>query len=363
MKLLVTTDAVGGVWVYSVELARALKNFGVEAILAVMGPSPTRRQQEDASDLQLIDTGLPLEWLDTTPAAVRNAGNEIAWIAGYVGADIVQTSSAALLADTAFEQPSVAVQHSCVATWWHAVKRTPLPAEFEWRRELVRRGLTRASAIVAPSLAFAEETARTYDLQTTVDVVHNGRRMPGFTDLAHGEFVFTASRLWDEGKNVATLDAAAALLEAPFQAAGPTTGPNGTAIRLDHVQPLGELSGTRLAALLAARPVYASAAVYEPFGLSVLEAAQAGCALVLSDILTHREIWGGAAIFVPARDSAAFANAIDDLLNDPEKRWELGRLARARAWQFSPERMAARMADIYAALTADAAPIQLAGAA
>jgi glycosyltransferase involved in cell wall biosynthesis len=88
--------------------------------------------------------------------------------------------------------------------------------------------------------------------------------------------------------------------------------------------------------------------VYEPFGLSVLEAAFGGCALVLSDIPTHREMWGGAAIFVAARDDAAFASALQDLLDDPDERQVLGQLARARAQLYTPERMARGMAEIYA---------------
>ncbi len=63
-------------------------------------------------------------------------------------------------------------------------------------------------------------------------------------------------------------------------------------------------------AWLARSPIFASAALYEPFGLAVLEAAQAGCALVLSDIPTFRELWDGAALFVPADDAAAFAAAL-----------------------------------------------------
>ena len=38
-RLLLVTDAVGGVWVYSVELARALKPMGIEVVVAVTGPS------------------------------------------------------------------------------------------------------------------------------------------------------------------------------------------------------------------------------------------------------------------------------------------------------------------------------------
>ncbi len=53
-----------------------------------------------------------------------------------------------------------------------------------------------------------------------------------------------------------------------------------------------------MATAYAAATVFASMARYEPFGLAVLEAAQAGMRLVLSDIPTFRELWDGAAIFV-----------------------------------------------------------------
>src|SRR4051794_34960347 len=218
-RLLLVTDAVGGVWTYSLELGRALRRLGIETVLAVMGPSPSQAQRDEADNIKLIDTGLPLEWLDTDAVAVRGAGEEIARIANREQVDIVQTSSAAFLADGDFDQPCVAVQHSCVASWWAAVRGTTLPPGFEWRRSLVERGLARASAVVAPSLAFAAETAGIYDVEVTT--VHNGRQRPWARELPQGDFVFTAGRLWDEGKNVATLDAAAARLRLPFQGAGP----------------------------------------------------------------------------------------------------------------------------------------------
>jgi glycosyltransferase involved in cell wall biosynthesis len=364
LRLLLVTDAVGGVWVYSLELARALKPLGVEMVLAVMGPSPTARQREESAGIKLIDTGLPLDWLETSPSELRSAEEKLADLARVESADIVQTSSAALLADATFDQPCIAVQHSCVASWWAAVKGTPLPYSFVWRRELVECGLNRAATVVAPSIAFAAETARIYDINAPVIAVHNGRRPALRPATRQANFVFTASRLWDEGKNVATLDAAAARLGARFEAAGPQQGPNGARVRLRHIRALGELSPARLASLFAARPVFASAAVYEPFGLSVLEAAYAGCALVLSDIPTHREMWGGAAIFVAPRDDAAFASAIQDLLDDADEREQLGQLARARAQLYTPERMARGMADIYARVAhTEFVPQAIAGAA
>jgi glycosyltransferase involved in cell wall biosynthesis len=360
MRLLLVTDAVGGVWVYSLQLAQALKGHGIETVLAVMGPATSDQQRAEASGLTLIDTGMPLDWMETSPRELRRAGERLAQIACDEGADLVQTCSAALLADSRFDQPCIAVQHSCVASWWAAVRGTPLPPEFQWRRELVESGLARAAAVVAPSIAFAAETARLYALPAPVQPVHNGRARVETRAVPQGDFVLTASRLWDEGKNVATLDRAAARLHAPFDAAGAAEGPNGAGISLEHLRQLGPVSSARLASLMAARPVFASAALYEPFGLSVLEAASAGCALVLSDIPSHRELWQGAAIFVPARDDAAFAAAIGDLLADREERSELGQLARARAQHYSPKRMAGRMAEIYARLAVPAAAVQLA---
>ncbi len=348
LRLLLVTDAVGGVWTYSLELARALRPLGVETVLAVTGPSPSDEQRAAARSIRLLDTGLPLEWMDTDAAAIATAGKALALIAAREGADIVQTSSAALLAGGAFEQPCVAVQHSCVATWWQAVKGAPLPAELEWRREIVAQGLAKAHAIVAPTRAFAEATERAYELDRRVAAVHNGRAAAASRALPQGDFVLTAGRLWDEGKNVQTLDRVAAQLPLPFQAAGPTRGPNGASAAIDHLNALGELSPAKLSGILAARPVYASSALYEPFGLSVLEAAQAGCALVLSDIPTHRELWDDAAMFVDARDDAGFAAALDQLLQDRITRERLGRQAHERARRYTPERMARGMAEIYA---------------
>jgi glycosyltransferase involved in cell wall biosynthesis len=361
LRLLLVTDAVGGVWTYSLELARALRQLGVETVLAVTGPSPSDMQRAAAAGVSLIDTGLPLEWLDADATAIANAGKALALIAAREGADVVQTSSAALLAGGAFEQPTIAVQHSCVATWWSAVKGTPLPSDFEWRRDLVARGLDKAAAVIAPTSAFADATEREYGIGEVL-VVHNGRTPRHSRPLPQGDFAFAAGRLWDEGKNVRTLDRAAARVDAPFQVAGRSEGPNGAAIMLDNLAEIGELSEARLAGLFAARPIFTSAALYEPFGLCALEAAQAGCALVLSEIPTHRELWDGAAIFVGARDDAAFADAINALLRDRTTRERLGEKAHARARRYTPERMARGMMQVYARVL-EPQPQLIAGAA
>lgn len=366
-RILLATDAVGGVWTYSIELARALGAQGVEAVLAVMGPPPSEEQMREAQGLRLIDSGLPLDWLASGPEEMRRAGCALAELASDEGVDVVQLSSAALAADAEFRQPVVAVQHSCVATWWLNVRGGPLPPEFAWQRDCVEAGLNRADAVVAPTAAFAAQTVRAYRIGRPVYSVHNGRTPLPLPSRSRADRVLTVGRLWDDGKNARTLDEAAARIAVPVEAVGPLQGPNGTSVSFENLHTVGALRPEALARRLSARPIFALSALYEPFGLAALEAAQAGCALVLSDIPTLRELWSGAALFVAPRDSDGFADAISELLDDPEKRDQLGRAAQLRALQYTPMAMARRMIGIYEQLLdrpAAAMPSQqLAGAA
>lgn len=347
---MLVTDSVGGVWTYSLELARALREWDVDALLAVIGPAPGEEQRQEAFGFELVETELPLDWTAAGPDEVCRTGCGLAELAAREEVDLVQLNSAAILADCAFEQPVVVVQHSCVATWWNAVRHGPLPADFAWRRDLIECGLNKADAVVAPSAAFAAQLSRVYGLGRRVRCVHNGRRALPMKKRGPESFVFTVGRLWDEGKNVRTLDEAAAKLGVPVEAIGPLEGPNGTVVSFDNLRTPGELRLAQIADRLAARPIFASSALYEPFGLSVLEAAQAGCALVLSDIPTFRELWGGSAIFADAGDAGGFAEAIEQLLASPERRADLAIAARMRALRYTPEAMGSRMAQLYADL-------------
>lgn len=354
LRLFMTADAVGGVWRYALDLARTLGPQGVTTTLAVLGPPPAADQAREAravAGLRLLRTGLPLDWMAPSGETIGAAGAALAALAHQDKPDLVHLNSPALAAASAFPAPVVAVAHSCVATWWEAVRSGPLPPDFAWRTDLTAHGYRAADALVAPSRAFAEATARAYDLPVAPQVVHNGRRLVAPRDsvrpAAPPSFAFTAGRLWDEGKNLAALDRAAARLAIPVLAAGPTEGPNGAGIGLGHVRALGRLGEGDIARWLAAGPVFVSTARYEPFGLAVLEAAQAGCPLVLADIPTFRELWAGAAEFVPPDDAIAIAAAIDRVSRDARHRAHLGEAARERSRDYTVERMAEGLLGIY----------------
>lgn len=353
LKLLLTTDAVGGVWTYSLDLAAALANAeDVMVYLAVLGPSPTAGQLDAAAatpGLQLIDTGLPLDWLAEEPAQLRDAARRLGEMAASAEVDLVQLHTPAL-ATYPYPVPVIGVVHSCVGSWWSTVKGGPLPDDLSWRADMVHEGLGTIDAAVAPTQAFAGSVREAYGLPRLLTAVHNGRSSAPFAPAAQADLAFTAGRLWDEGKDIAAFDRAAALCSVPFRAAGPTEGPNGARVRLLHAEAVGRLDEAALKEQLAARPVFVSTARYEPFGLSVLEAAQAGCALVLTDIPTFRELWSDAALFVPLHDEHAIAAAVQQLVADPALRARLGKAARSRSQQFTPAATARSMLDQYRAL-------------
>jgi glycosyltransferase involved in cell wall biosynthesis len=342
LHVLMTADAVGGVWQYALDLAVGLRAHDVRTTIAVLGPAPSMDQKTmaEAVGAELVATDLPLDWTASDQVEVKEAGYAIARLAAQVRPNLVHLNTPALAADVRFDVPVVAACHSCVATWWQAVKDGPLPEDFAWRTDLVSRGYAAANRLLAPTLAFAQATAEAYGLAQLPTVVRNGRRgLQGQTSSPDRTFVFTAGRLWDEGKNFAAIDRMAARLSIPVLAAGPLQGPNGVRIEAHHAKPLGRLSDEDVARHLSKQPIFMSTALYEPFGLAVLEAAQAGCALVLSDIPTFRELWDGAALFVDPRDENEAAAAIERLVQDPDARAVLGRAAKKRAAAYTVEAM------------------------
>ena len=343
-----TADAVGGVWTYAVDLARGLRAHGVETTLLVNGPAPGA----PPADVPVIATGLPLDWLATRPKAVTAAGEALASLAGELGAEMIQLNSPAYAAGVRFPAPVIGVQHSCTATWWRAVRGDePWPADFDWRFDLARRGLLACDRTVAPTSAFAAAVQAEYALGEAPVAVWNGRSAAPEEARTHEDaYVFTAGRLWDESKGMAVLDAAASRLSTPVLAAGPLAAPGGEEARFTHLQAVGVLAAPELRRRLAGAAVFVSPSLYEPFGLAVLEAAQANLPLVLADIPTFRELWDGAAVFTPPHDAAALAQVLETLLADPARRETLGTAARERSRRYSAEAMAAGMAGVFTAL-------------
>ncbi|HEX4448454.1 MAG TPA: glycosyltransferase family 4 protein, partial [Polyangiaceae bacterium] len=304
-RVLMTADAVGGVWTYAITLARALAALHVRVDLATMGPRPSSAQRAEAQEvpgLSLHESDFALEWMDDPWQDVDHAGRWLLRLERDVGPDLVHLNGYAH-GTLPFRAPRVVAGHSCVLSWWHAVRGGEAPSRYRRYRETVREGLLAAAAVMAPTRAMARELTCHYGIRGVV-VVPNGIDPRGFLPSPKLPLVLGAGRAWDPAKNLEALEPVARHLAWPVVLAGALEEPgmDRRAATFSHLHGLGMLDRSSLARWMGRAAVFVHPASYEPFGLAPLEAALCGCALVLGDIPSLREIWGDAALFVDGRD-------------------------------------------------------------
>jgi glycogen(starch) synthase len=341
MRVLMTTDAVGGVWMYSTDLTRGLLEAGAEVFLLSFGHFPETDQARDIEGLQsvfskrfhFVATEFPLEW--------ASGDSRIAESSRYLDS-LIQTFRPDLLHSNQYcygaigsRVPRIVVAHSDVISWWHArYGEEPQPtAWLERYRSLVQAGLQGADIVVSPSNAQWKSLERHYgSLRGRGRVIYNGSTLQPNAERTRKLGAVTAGRLWDECKNTGIV--ALANLPLPVAIAGrveDNSGSSRTSSASDLIQMLGHLDRATLNELLTESEIYLGTSLYEPFGLAPLEAAHAGCALVLSDIDSFREIWEDAALFFDPRDPDTLHDGVISLLLSPPLRRELAARARQRA--------------------------------
>lgn len=349
MRVLMSADTVGGVWTYALELARGLIEAGDEVVIAAMGGRLSAAQAQEAahvSGLTVHDSDYPLEWMDEPWEGVAEAGQWLQRLARELRPDVVHLNHYAH-GELRWGAPVVRVAHSCVCSWYAAVHDRPPEPRWDRYRQEVRLGLHAADVVVAPTAAMLREAERFYGPFRGSRVILNGRRAEDFRPRAKRPLILSAGRLWDEAKNVITLARAAADLPWKVALAGESRAPGGAAAEFPGVQMLGRLGSAEMAQAYGRASIYVMPARYEPFGLSVLEAAHAGCALVLGDIPSLRELWDGAAFFVPPGDQAALTEILRWLIDDAELRQAYAERAQDRAARYNAERMTGAYRQLY----------------
>jgi glycogen synthase len=363
MKILMTTDPVGGVWQYTAELVRELDRAGHHVVVASLGGRPTAAQRAELQTIdraQLYESGYRLEWMRSPWSDLEKATRWLDSLLDIHCPDLLHFNCYGLAARH-WPVPSLLVTHSCVRSWWRAVHAEEPGVEWMRYRACVARALANSSRIIAPtrgSLAAMRECYPEVSLSERASVIYNGidgSRWPR-GEPSEAPFVLGVGRVWDQGKNLQALAAAAEHLSAPVLIAGEGHIAGGTGARGALL--LGQISRPALAHYYRRASIFAHPARYEPFGLVVLEAALSGCALVLGDIPTLRELWEDAAVFVPPEDSAALREALQRLLDRPAERHRLGRGARRRALLLSARAMAAAYLVTYRAMLREPMPLK-----
>jgi glycosyltransferase involved in cell wall biosynthesis len=356
MQVLMTADTLGGVFTYAVELIRALEAHAVRTVLATFGRPLTaaqRRQLRTCNPLALHESSYALEWMPNPWTDVRASAGWLREIAEQTDPDCIHFNHYAH-AGLRWEVPTLVVAHSCVWSWWQAVHGTTPGPEFERYHRTVLEGIHGATRVVAPSGDMLGNIVRDYGLPAHATVIPNGIDLVQFAPRPKLPYVLAAGRLYDQSKNIAALEQVAGTLSWPVYVAGEALAPRGLAAdggtRTTACHPLGPLDRTSLARCLARAAIYALPARYEPFGLSVLEAAASGCALVLGAIPSLLENWHGAACFVDPDDTDGLRDTLERLIANEDERNHWSERARQRATALSAQRMAAHYAEVYAEL-------------
>ena len=113
----------------------------------------------------------------------------------------------------------------------------------------------------------------------------------------------------------------------------------------------GSLRGHELASALSAADIWALPSHSENFGLAVVEAMAAGCAVIASpyiNVVPDASIEG---VLVMAENTPEeTASAVSRLLNDRQRRLELGRNAYEYAQRYDWQNVATQFVDLYTAV-------------
>lgn len=355
MKVLMTLDAVGGVWRYALDLASGLTARGVRVVLAGLGPQPSAEQSAEARAVGPLEWGeAPLDWMAGAPDDLAGVAPWIDALATKYGVDLLHLNLPTQAVGLRCGLPVLTVSHSCLATWFAAVRGTAVPQDMAWQAALTAEGLAAADLIVAPTRAHAEAVTAAYGMTSPIEVVHNSSQIP-LPRSARAAEIVAVGRWWDDGKNGAALDTAAEGCAWPVTLLGATDGPNGARIALNHARASGSLPHPQVMARICRAGIFCAPSLYEPFGLSVLEAARAATPLVLADIPVFRELWDGAAVFVDPRNPSDLRAALNGVAKDGALRARLGAAAEQRANRYQPQTQHAAMLRLYRQLASQGA--------
>lgn len=357
-RILMTTTGHRPAWSQSLDLAGALGRFGIDVALATLGEPPSNGLLEEAlryPNLQVFPGRFGASWTDDAWDEVERAGDWLLRMEQHVEPDLVHLHAYPYGA-LPLQAPVLLEGHDCPLCRWTALRDGTAPLAWERYRQAVARALRQAQLVVAPTGAALRELAAVYEHLPPSRVIPVGRSPRRLQPSEKEHLILSAGCFGDETRDLRSLEAVARDVAWPvavlLEEEGAAEDESARPVRL-----LRASSADTLASWYGRASIFALPCRYEPAGLSVLEAALAGCALVLGDVPALRELWQGAALFVAPGDPADLQRALDLLVAEPKGRRGLAQRARARALLLSPERRAASFLEAYAQLLRDETPI------
>ena len=345
MRVLLTTDTVGGVWTFSKETTLGLLQRGHAVALVSFGREPSLSQQRWISHVCHTygsaffyqPSDLPLEWMQANHDAYTGAESILLRTADDFKADLIHANQFCFGAlPTAI--PRIITAHSDVLSWAATCKGGSLEHS-DWLhqyRTLVTAGLSGADRIVAPTRWMMEALSANFGISVPRAVIYNGRTPPisPARTPRHLQAV-TVGRLWDEAKGLNILNEVRLCM--PVLVVGENSFEAAQAPALQGVELLGSLDEAAVMQTFERSSLYLATSIYEPFGLAPLEAAQRGCGILARDLPSFREVWGNAAEYFS--DAHSLSVLLSRLNDSPRQLAALQDRSHQRALEFSADRM------------------------
>lgn len=353
MRLLITTDTVGGVWRFSQELVKGLLEAGDSVALVSFGRPMSSSQRAECvwiaarwgERFAYHITKVPLEWMQENESCLHDGEVILEKVAREFRAELLHSNQFCYGA-AQLGIPIAVTAHSDVLSWARSCNGGLLQ-ESSWLKQyhsLVQNGLNCASIVTAPTEWMLRALQQSFSVPAERYAIANGRTIPAARVNHRKLQAVTAGRLWDEAKDVALLGN----VSSPFAlvVAGETheSGANFAAIR--NLEFVGSLREDEMLRLFAESAVYICTSRYEPFGLAPLEAALAGCAILARDIDSLREVWSDSAVYF--RDADQLSALLSELAEDPALLHEAQEQACRRAQLYSRDRMTTAYRSLYA---------------
>jgi glycosyltransferase involved in cell wall biosynthesis len=318
MKIMITTDNIGGVWTFSISLAKSLQSKGMDVCLAIVGNPLTVNQKKEAEFTENYFFRSRLEWMRDPWHDISNAGRWLMKLKAQFHPDVVHLNSYSF-GTLPWDCPVIITAHSCVLSWWDAVKGGRIPEEWNEYAKNVTAGLRAADIVVAPSRSMLKMIEKHYDPLKRKIVIYNGGDNSIFSVDRKENFVFSMGRLWDEGKNIKLILKAAPEIVYPIYIAGDNSGLDISKVP-ENVHFTGHIPPGQIAGWLSRAAIYLLPVKYEPFGYTFLEAAFSGCAIVTGDIETMREIWDDTVVYTSTCDVTRLSGTVSRLMADEKQR-------------------------------------------
>ncbi len=361
-RILMTTSRDEASWVHCLELTSALGRCGIEVALATLGDPPAPEQLEESlrlPNLQVFPSRFSEQWETCPWDEVERASQWLLQLERFVEPDLVHLHHP-IYGATLFRAPKLVSGTTCPLCLWRALHVEDGSDRWLEYRAAVERGVSGADMLVTPTTATLVDLTSHLGPPRMARVIPDGRSPRQVAPGTKEEIVLSRARPGDRVVNVEALDDLARGLPWQVVVAGDDEAaesgePRAAApAKSGALRWLPGLRREQRLGWLGRASVFALPSRHAPSGLPVLEAALAGCALVLGDIPSLRETWEGAALFVDPDSAKDLRRGLELLIGEPKGLHGLARRARSRALALSPERRAAAFLEAYSDLLAGA---------